>query len=145
MLVWPSGQRRVSVVPRRGSPGGRGDVRAAGRADPRAADRFEGLVEHSWKQLHREYPSVEAEAHAALDVPADVGDDVDLLTRRRLSAHRLRAPVSVIFVNRAQDREYDDHDPDGRRGGERHREQAASADEAPQRRRAVQLAELLMR
>ena len=82
--------------------------RAAGRADPRAADRFEGLVAHRWKQLHREYPSVEAEVHAALDV-GGVGDE--LHTRRRHSADRLRAPVSVILVNRAQDREYDDHHP----------------------------------
>src|SRR5919108_1452585 len=98
---------------------------------------MEGLAGGAWKQLYREYPSVEAEAHAALDV----GDD-DLHSRRRHSADRLRAPLSVILVNRAQDREYHDHHPDGRRGGERHREQAARADDAPQRRRALQLAQL---
>ena len=49
----------------------RGDVGAAGRADLRAADRFEGRVGPIWKQLHRQYPSVEAEAHAVLDVGGD--------------------------------------------------------------------------
>ncbi len=37
--------------------------------DPsRCLHRFEGLVAAPWKQLHRQDPSVEAEAHAALDV-----------------------------------------------------------------------------
>jgi hypothetical protein len=86
-LVWRSGQSWVSVVSPRGSPGG-------------AAT----------------FASLEAEAHAALDVGG-----VYLHPRRRHSADRLRAPVSVIVVDRAQDREYDDHHADGRRGGERHR------------------------
>src|SRR3954453_12783711 len=56
-----------------------------------------------------------------------VGGLGDRLLRSRHSADRLRARVSVILVKRAQDREYDDHHPDGPRDSEQHRAQAASA------------------
>src|SRR5215208_5949013 len=83
----------------------RGAVGAAGRADLRAADRFEGRVGPIWKQLHRQYPSVEAEAHAVLDVGGG-----------ELLARRLRRPFDVgLACDGHHDRDEGDDEGGARR------------------------------
>lgn len=79
-------------------------------------------------QAHREHPSFEPEADAGLAIESD------LRARRALCTGRLPALLTVILLNRLQNRDYGDQ-PDSRQRHRRARRRSKQSPRAPKSRR----------